>query len=59
MLIAVPISFGIAIFLTELSPDWLKRPLGTAIELLAAMHYLWHVGSFIFAPVMMTMFNPF
>ena len=31
LLIAVPVSFGIAIFLTELSPAWLRRPLGTAI----------------------------
>ena len=31
LLIAVPVSFGIALFLTELSPAWLKRPLGTAI----------------------------
>ena len=37
LLIAVPVSFGIAVFLTELSPAWLKRPLGTAIELLAAI----------------------
>src|SRR4051812_33016551 len=37
MLIGVPVSFGIALFLTELSPAWLKRPLGTAIELLAAV----------------------
>ena len=37
LLIAVPVSFGIALFLTELSPAWLKRPLGTAIELLAAV----------------------
>jgi phosphate transport system permease protein len=35
--IAVPVSFGIALFLTELSPGWLKRPLGIAIELLAAV----------------------
>jgi phosphate transport system permease protein len=35
--IAVPVSFGIALFLTELSPPWLRRPLGTAIELLAAI----------------------
>src|SRR6185437_3251237 len=34
LLIAVPVSFGIALFLTELSPAWLKRPLGTAVELL-------------------------
>ena len=37
LLIAVPVSFGIALFLTELSPSWLKRPLGTAVELLAAV----------------------
>lgn len=37
LLIAVPVSFGIALFLTELSPAWLKRPLGIAIELLAAI----------------------
>jgi phosphate transport system permease protein len=32
LLIAVPVSFGIAVFLTELSPSWLKRPLGISIE---------------------------
>jgi phosphate transport system permease protein len=37
LIIAVPVSFGIALFLTELSPNWLRRPLGTAIELLAAI----------------------
>ena len=37
LLVAVPVSFGIAFFLTELSPVWLRRPLGTAIELLAAI----------------------
>jgi phosphate transport system permease protein len=37
LIIAVPVSFGIALFLTELSPGWLRRPLGTAIELLAAV----------------------
>jgi phosphate transport system permease protein len=53
MLIAVPVSFGIALFLTELSPKWLKRPLGTAIELLAAIpsiiYGMW--GLFVFAPL--------
>jgi len=46
LLIAVPVSFGIALFLTELSPAWLKRPLGTAIELLAAspVDRVRHVG---------------
>lgn len=52
LVIAVPISFGIAIFLTELSPIWLRRPLGTAIELLAGIpsiiYGMW--GLFIFAP---------
>jgi len=53
MVIAVPVSFGIALFLTELSPKWLKRPLGTAIELLAAIpsiiYGMW--GLFVFAPL--------
>ena len=35
--IGIPVSFGIALFLTELSPPWLRRPLGTAIELLAGI----------------------
>ncbi|RKS87637.1 phosphate ABC transporter membrane protein 1 (PhoT family) [Orbus hercynius] len=52
LLIAVPVSFGIAIFLTELAPNWLKRPLGIAIELLAAIpsivYGMW--GLFVFAP---------
>lgn len=54
LLIAVPISFGIALFLTELSPVWLKRPLGTAIELLAAVpsivYGMW--GLMVFGPVL-------
>lgn len=37
LVIAVPVSFGIALFLTELAPVWLRRPLGIAIELLAAI----------------------
>jgi len=53
MLIAVPVSFGIALFLTELAPAWLKRPLGTAIELLAAIpsiiYGMW--GLFVFSPI--------
>jgi len=42
----VPVSFGIALFLTELSPKWLKRPLGIAIEFAGggAVDRLWHVG---------------
>ena len=53
LIIAVPVSFGIALFLTELAPGWLKRPLGIAIELLAAIpsivYGMW--GLFIFAPL--------
>ena len=56
LVIAVPISFGIALFLTELSPAWLKRPLGTAIELLAAVpsivYGMW--GLLVFGPVLAT-----
>jgi hypothetical protein len=37
LLMAVPLAFGIAVFLTETCPVWLRRPLGTAIELLAAV----------------------
>ena len=56
LLIAVPVSFGIAIFLTELSPNWLKRPLGVAIELLAAVpsivYGMW--GLLVFGPILAT-----
>jgi phosphate transport system permease protein len=37
IIFAVPVAFGIAFYLTELAPQWLKRPVGTAIELLAAV----------------------
>ncbi len=37
MLIGIPVAFGVALFITELCPIWLKRPLGTMIELLAAI----------------------
>jgi phosphate transport system permease protein len=60
LLIAIPVSFGIAIFLTELSPVWLRRPLGTAIEMLAAIpsiiYGMW--GLFIFAPLFQTHIQP-
>ena len=56
LVIAVPVSFGIALFLTELSPNWLKRPLGTAIELLAAVpsivYGMW--GLLVFGPILAT-----
>ncbi|QTO08434.1 phosphate ABC transporter permease PstC [Proteus mirabilis] len=59
LIIAVPVSFGIALFLTELAPNWLKRPLGIAIELLAAIpsivYGMW--GLFIFAPLFATYFQ--
>jgi len=60
VLIGVPVSFGIALFLTELSPVWLKRPLGTAIELLAAIpsiiYGMW--GLFVFAPLFQALVQP-
>jgi phosphate transport system permease protein len=61
LLIAIPVSFGIAIFLTELSPVWLRRPLGTAIEMLAAIpsiiYGMW--GLFVFAPLFQQYAQPF
>ncbi|MGE0312615.1 MAG: phosphate ABC transporter permease subunit PstC [Lautropia sp.] len=60
LLIAVPISFGIAVFLTETCPLWLRRPLGTAIELLAGVpsiiYGIW--GLFIFAPLLQEWVQP-
>ena len=56
LLIAVPVSFGIALFLTEMSPSWLKRPLGVAIELLAGVpsivYGMW--GLTVFGPILAT-----
>jgi phosphate transport system permease protein len=53
LLIGIPVSFGIALFLTEMCPPLLKRPLGTAVELLAAIpsiiYGVW--GLFVFAPI--------
>lgn len=53
LMIAVPVSFGIALFLTETCPVWLRRPLGTAIELLAGVpsivYGIW--GLFVLAPL--------
>ncbi len=52
LLLAFPVSFGIALFLTEICPAWLKRPLGTSVELLAGVpsiiYGMW--GLFVFAP---------
>jgi phosphate transport system permease protein len=61
MAIGIPVSFGIALFLTELSPGWLKRPLGTAIELLAAIpsiiYGMW--GLFVLSPLVQSHLQPF
>ena len=53
LVIAVPLAFGIALFLTENCPTWLRRPLGTAIELLAAVPSIIYgmFGLFVFAPI--------
>jgi phosphate transport system permease protein len=52
IIIAVPVSFGIALFISELAPSWLRQPVSTAIELLAAIpsiiYGMW--GLFVFAP---------
>lgn len=60
LLIGVPISFGIAMFLTESCPVWMRRPLGTAIELLAGVpsiiYGFW--GLFIFAPMIQEYLQP-
>lgn len=61
LLIAFPVSFGIALFLTEICPAWLKRPLGTAVELLAGVpsiiYGMW--GLFVFAPLFADYVQPF
>ncbi len=60
MVIAVPLSFGIAIFLTQMAPNWLKRPVGVAIELLAAVPSIifgiW--GLFLLAPILQHSVQP-
>jgi phosphate transport system permease protein len=61
MLIAVPVGLFIAFFLTELCPQWLRRPIGIAIELLAGIpsiiYGIW--GLFIFAPFLQATLQPF
>ena len=56
VVVGVPISIGIAIFLTQLAPRWLRGPIGTAVELLAAVpsiiYGMW--GLFVFAPLVAT-----
>src|SRR5438105_5992378 len=60
MLIAIPVGLGIAIFLTELCPQWLRRPIGIAIELLAGIpsiiYGMW--GFFVFAPFLRRTLQP-
>ena len=61
LVIAFPISFGIALFLTEICPVWLRRPMGTAIELLAGIpsiiYGMW--GLFVFVPLFARYVQPF
>jgi phosphate transport system permease protein len=60
LLLAIPVSLGVAVFLTELAPRWLKRPVGVAIELLAAVpsiiYGIW--GLFVLAPVLQQHVQP-
>ena len=61
LLMAVPLAFGVAVYLTELVPLWLRAPVGTAIELLAAIpsiiYGMW--GFFFIAPIMASTVQPF
>jgi phosphate transport system permease protein len=61
MVIAVPVGLLIAVFLTELCPLWLRRPIGIAIELLAGIpsiiYGIW--GLFVFAPFLQKTLQPF
>jgi phosphate transport system permease protein len=60
MLIGIPVAFGVALFITELCPKWLRRPLGTMIELLAAIpsiiYGIW--GLFVLAPFIQQYVEP-
>ena len=60
LLLAVPVAFGVAFYLTELAPPWLRGPVGTAIELLAAVpsiiYGMW--GFFVIVPVMAQYIQP-
>jgi phosphate transport system permease protein len=61
LIMAVPVAFGIAFFLTELAPNWMRRPVGTAVELLAAVpsiiYGMW--GFFLIVPFMAQTLQPF
>ena len=60
LVLSVPLAFGIAFFLTEMAPQWLRRPVGTAIELLAAVPSIifgmW--GFFVIVPIMSDYVQP-
>ncbi len=60
LILAVPLAFGIAFYLTELAPGWLRRPVGTAVELLAAVpsiiYGMW--GFFVIVPIMSQYVEP-
>ena len=61
MMIAIPVGLGIAIFLTEICPLWLRRPIGLAVELLAGIpsiiYGMW--GFFVLGPFLANTFQPF
>ena len=61
MVIGIPLSFGVAVFITEICPVWLKRPLSVAIELLAGIpsiiYGIW--GLFVLAPFLQRYVEPF
>jgi phosphate transport system permease protein len=60
LVMAVPVAFGTAFYLTELAPNWFRRPVGTAIELLAAVpsiiYGMW--GFFVIVPIMGNYIEP-
>ena len=60
ILLAVPLAFGVAVYLTQIAPIWLRGPVGTAIELLAAVpsiiYGMW--GFFLIVPLMATTIQP-
>jgi phosphate transport system permease protein len=60
MIVGIPVAFGVAVFITEICPIWLKRPLSTMIELLAAIpsiiYGIW--GLFVFAPFVQEYIEP-
>src|SRR5438128_12470772 len=59
-MVGIPVTFGVAMFITEICPIWLKRPLATMIELLAAIpsiiYGIW--GLFVFAPFVQQYIQP-